>query len=158
METGSTTNSAGHTELLSHTLSLHHPSLVLWYGFCTLFLSLSHLCLLHNCLGADGLDSSITENMEALCVHIQAFHALKHFSSLSLLSVSQAQRSASFPSRLICLLEFLWCLPTPLGCYSSISSCLLLYLHILSFITFPSCLSCFHLKDGQISKKQNQRT
>lgn len=80
METGSMTSSAGRTELLSHTLSLRHPSLVLCHCFCASFFSLSHLCLLHNCLWADGLDSSVTENMEALCCsHPQLFTRLYVF-------------------------------------------------------------------------------
>lgn len=59
------TKSAGCTELLSHALSLGHPSLVLCS--CTPFFSLSHLCLSHNCLWAVSLDSSVIENMETLC-------------------------------------------------------------------------------------------
>lgn len=45
------------------------------------------------------------------------------------------EESTQLPSQLISLLEFWWCLPVPLGYYSTISPCLLC-LFILSFLTF----------------------
>lgn len=142
-------HSAGCTELLSHILSLRHPSLVLCHSFCPVFFSLIPLCLLHNCLWAHGIDSSVAENMEAVCGHILSSScAYTGFFSVFTLCLPGSEEKCLVPIKATGVFV--------MSSYPNISSRLLLHLHILAFITFPSCLSCSHLKHGQTKNKTKE--
>lgn len=136
------------TDLPRHILSLGHPSLVLSHSICPLFFSSSHLCLCHNCLWlwADGLASSVTENMEALCCSHPQLSMFKYMLlHLHLLFSRLGGRQCPAPIKaslstgvLVTVSLSLWDTAFPLVCCSISTFC-----HSLLFLPHRNtCLRC----------------